>query len=485
MTGTMREARVPPQDLSAERAALSAMLQGTATSREAIAKAVADLKTDDFYRGAHQEIYGAIRGLFESGEAIDSITVCDRLRRDGTLESAGGPAYVAGLIDEVSIATNIEEYVKIVRAKATLRRLMDVGHVLFGKAAENREEPDELLNAMSQRLYDIAQERLQFGLMPMKGTLLSEVEKVEALASRAATEGAMLTGLPTGYHWLDQLTSGLQKGEMVVLAARPGMGKTSFALNIAENVAAQRKVPVLIFSLEMSAHSLVRRMICAHAKVNSHDVRRGRLYAEDRSRILNGAAVLHDLPIWIDESSRLTPMQVRARARRVLGETGAFDGLIIIDYLQMMDAVAEDDGGRYESRQQEITSISRGIKAVAKDLNVPVLVLSQLSRAPERRDTGAKTQGGSKPRLSDLRESGAIEQDADVVMFIYRDPIDAQEGEGTAEHQGYVARVSVAKQRNGPTGTFRLYFHRSYTAFGPLSDSGFMPDDENLLPEDE
>jgi len=238
-------------------------------------------------------------------------------------------------------------------------------------------------------------------------------------------------------------------------------------------VAQQKKVPVLVFSMEMSAHSLVRRLLCAHARVDSQSVRRGNPYPEDRAKLFQAASVLHELPIWIDESSRLTPLELRARARRVLGETRATEGqgLIIVDYLQLMDYNAEGFAQRPENRQQEITAISRSMKAVAKELNVPVIVLSQLSRAPERREV-------NKPRLSDLRESGAIEQDADVVTFIYRDPKDSPEGGMEGDQQSYMARVSVAKQRNGPTGTFPLMFNRAYTRFDQIESSQLLPDDE-------
>jgi replicative DNA helicase len=460
--------------VNAERATLSAMLQGTEASTEAVAKAAGQLLVEHFYRTSHADIYRAIRELFEAGEKVDLITVCDRLKRMGRLDAAGGEAYVAGLVDEIAIASNVEEYAKIVKDKATMRKLSEVGYQLFDRAAKDQLAPDDLLNQASHYLYELAQDRLEGGLQKIEKVIISEIEKVETLQAQAGGEESMMTGLPTGFHWLDQVTSGLQRGELIVLAARPGMGKTSFAMNIAEHVARVKKVPVLFFSLEMSAHGLVRRLICAQARVDSHDVRRGRLFAEDRTRLMNAASILHDLPIWFDESSWLMPIQVRARARRILGETGKFDGLIIVDYLQLMDFSSEGGGGRPESRQQEITAISRSMKSVAKELNVPVMVLSQLSRAPERRGDAA-----AKPRLSDLRESGAIEQDADVVIFIYRDPRDNPEGEGSRPDRPYVARLCVAKQRNGPTGTFRLVFNRAYTRFdNPAEMDELMPEDE-------
>lgn len=461
--------RVPPQSLEAERAALGAMLLGSDASREAIAKAVAGLSVPDFYRTSHQRLYAAICSLFEHGEKVDLITVTESLRKTGALEDAGGTSYVAGLVDEIPLVANIEEYTRIIKDKATMRRLMEIGGNLYGRAVEDSMAVEELLNNVSQLIYDVSQHRFQGGMQPLKQLVLPEIEKVEQLTARAASETGMLTGLPTGFRWLDDLTSGLQSGELHVVAGRPGMGKTSFALNIAEHVCLHRKVPVLIFSMEMSAPALVRRLLCSHARVDSQSVRRGQLYGEDRVKLLQAAGVLNDLTIWIDESSRLTPLELRARARRVLGELHATEGLVIVDYLQLMDIGGEGFGRRTENRQQEITSICRSLKAVAKDLNVPVLVLSQLSRAPERRES-------SKPRLSDLRESGAIEQDADVVIFIYRDPNDRPE-EGT-NPQGTVTRIGVAKQRNGPTGSFQVYFNRSYTRFDDIETSQLYPDEE-------
>lgn len=469
--------RVPPQSLEAERAALGALLLGTEPSREALAKVVSSLSVQDFYRTGHQRIFAAVRGLFERGEKVDLITVTESLRRAGELETAGGHVYVAGLVDEIPLVTNIEDYAKIIKDKSVMRRLMEVGSDLFGRASEDATTPDALVDSASQLLYEIAQQRYAGGMKPIREFVLPEIEKIEALAARGGTEPGMLTGVGTGFRHLDELTLGLQAGEMIVLAARPGMGKTSFALNIAEHVALSRTAPVLVFSLEMTARSLVRRLVCAHARVDSQSVQRGHLFAEDRAKIAQAFGVLNDLPLWIDESSRLTPLELRARARRVLGEARAAEGqgLIIVDYMQMMDFHAEGSGMRPENRQQEITAISRSLKAVAKELAVPLVVLSQLSRAPERRE-GPK----SRPRLSDLRESGAIEQDADVVVFLYRDPKDMEEGveQEAGAPSGHVTRVSVSKQRNGPTGAFDLYFNRSYTRFDNLDRTSVEAEDE-------
>ncbi len=464
--------KVPPQSLEAERAALGAMLLGNEASREAIAKLVSKVQVDDFYRTAHQKLYAGIRAIFDKGEKVDMITVTEWLRKNDSLEQAGGHSYIAGLVDEIPLVSNVDEYARIISEKAVMRRLMEVGNDLFGRAIEDAMPVDDLVNGVSQILYEIAQDRFSGGMQPINQYVLHEIEKVEQLMARAGEIG-LITGLPTGFELLDQLTSGLHPAELIVLAARPGMGKTSFALNVAEHIAMHRKVPVLIFSLEMSAQSLVRRLLCAHARVDSQSVRRGQLFGEDRARIMQAFGVLNELPIWIDESSRLTPIELRARARRILGEAKApeGEGIIIVDYMQMMDCHADGTGGRPENRQQEITAISRSLKAVAKELKMPVLVLSQLSRAPERRDD-------SRPRLSDLRESGAIEQDADVVIFLYRDKKDATDVPQGEMQMGWVTRLSVAKQRNGPTGAFPLYFNRQYTRFDLLETSQLVAEDE-------
>ncbi len=464
--------RVPPQSLETERAALAAMLLGNDASREAIARMVSRVQVRDFYRTGHQKLYSAIRDLFEKGEKVDMITVTEWLRKNEALEVAGGHSYVAGLVDEIPLVANIDDYARIISEKSVMRRLMEVGSDLFGRASEDAIGADDLVNTVSQVLYEIAQNRFSGGMQKINTLVMQEIEKVERLASRQ--DGSMITGLSWGFPILDQLTSGLHPGELVVLAARPGMGKTSLALNVAESVGLRRQVPVLIFSLEMSAQALVRRLLCSHARVDSQSVRRGQLFGEDRARIMQAFGVLNDLPLWIDESSRLTPIELRARARRVLGEAHAAEGegLIIVDYMQMMDCYIEGSGNRPENRQQEITAISRSLKAVAKELKMPVLVLSQLSRAPERRGDDAR------PRLSDLRESGAIEQDADVVIFIYRDRKDqSDQAQGEIE-QGWVTRLSVAKQRNGPTGAFRLFFNRQYTRFDLLADGQLVAEDE-------
>jgi len=468
--------RVPPQSIEAERAAMGAMLLGDDSGREAISKIVSTVKVEDFYRPAHQKIYSAIRSLFESGEKVDLVTIHDFLSKAGNVESAGGYSYLAGLLDEIPLVANAEEYARIIKEKSVMRRLMEVGSRLYGSASEDALPVDDLLNQTGQTLYEIAQQRFTGGMRPLHQLILPEIENLERLVARASSDPGMITGLPTGFPLLDQLTSGLQDGELIVIAARPGMGKTSFVLNIAEHVAVNKRIPVLIFSLEMTAHSLIMRMLCAHAGVDSQSLRRGQLFPEERSKLLQAAAVLNDMTIWIDDSSRMSPIELRAKARRVLGETRAQGALIIVDYLQEMDFGSESDRGRGmrpENRQQEIALISRSLKGVAKELNLPVVVVSQLSRALEKRE-GVK----SKPRLSDLRESGAIEQDADVVVFLYRDPkYSSEDDEPTDDQQGYVTRVNVAKQRNGPTGAFQLYFQRSHTKFTPV-DTHLMSEEE-------
>ena len=464
---------LPPHSLEAERWALGAMMLGTDASQEAVAVAAGMITEQDFYRASHQAVFRAILQLSERGEKVDLVTVADALGRAGDLESAGGRAYLAGLLDEMPLVANLESYLKIIQEKSSMRRLMDIGHRLLGSATAGVGEAEALIQAATQRLYEVSITGTRGGLVSVKKMVLPTMEKLTTLSQRAMSEEGFITGLPTGFHWLDQMTSGLQGGEMIVLAARPGMGKTSLALNIAMNVAEAKGIPVLIFSIEMSAHDLVLRLLCSRAQVDSHDVRKGRLYGEDRNKIHLAANILNEMPIWIDESSRLTPLEVRSRVRRVLGETKAPQALVIVDYMQLMDFTVDWGGSRPENRQQEITSISRSLKAVAKELGIPILVLSQLSRAPERRD-----EKKIRPRLSDLRESGSIEQDADAVLMIYQDPAENRPPEDGSIPLVINARVALAKNRNGPTGTFPLEFHKPFTRF-------YHREHHQLLPEDE
>ena len=360
VSNTAVSSRVPPQSIEAERAAIGAMLLGDDSGREAISKIVSVLKIEDFYRPAHQRIYSAIRTLFESGEKVDLVTVHDFLGKAGDVEGAGGYSYLSGLLDEIPLVANTDEYAAIIKEKSVMRRWMEIGSRLYGSAAEDAVPVDDLLNQTGQTLYEIAQQRFQTGMRPLHQLILPEIEKIEKLVARSSSEPGMLTGLPTGYPLLDHLTSGLQNGELVVIAARPGMGKTSFVLNIAEHVALNKRIPVLIFSLEMTAHSLIMRMLCSHARVDSQSLRRGQLYPEERARLLQAAAVLNDMTIWIDESSRMTPLELRAKARRVLGEAKAQEAMIVVDYLQLIRE-RED----FRSRHLEVSHIIRRIKEIA------------------------------------------------------------------------------------------------------------------------
>jgi replicative DNA helicase len=465
--------RVPPQNLEAERACLGAMLLGHEGSREAIAKAVVLAAPRDYYRTGHQKIADAIASLFNQGEKVDLITVAEHLRKSGDLQLVGGEAYIAGLVDEMPLVANIEEYAGIIKEKAVLRRLMEIAARLYGNASEDATPGGEVLNNASQSLYDLMQDSMRGNMLKMESLVLNEVEHIEALSSRATTD--MVTGIATGFKQLDEMTSGLQRGELIVIAARPGQGKTSFMMNMVDNVCNKHKnTPVIVFSLEMSASSLVRRMICAHARVDSQRVRRGHLYPEDKANLMQSYPILSQQNIWIDDSSRLTPLELRAKARRVIAESKAQDAVVIVDYLQLLDAGHERNQARMESRQAEIAFISRTLKGVAKDLNVPVVVASQLSRAMDKRD-----EKNRRPRLSDLRESGAIEQDADVVVFLYREEKKADaSGQKEDMRHGWVSQCSIAKQRNGPTGRFQLYFNREFTRFDSIENSEIQPEDE-------
>lgn len=441
--------RLPPQALDAERSVLGSML----LSRDAIATAIQHLEDVVFYRDAHRKIWKAIIELFDRNEAVDMVTLVEELKKRKELEAVGGVSYLTTLDQFVATAGNIEHYCKIVREKAILRQLIEVGTGIVGEAFDGREDPSDLLDRAEQAIFAISDDRLRVGFQPMRQLVLQGYSAIEEYRQRKVH----VTGVPSGFYDLDEMTAGFQKSDFVVIAGRPSMGKTAFAMNIAENVAVRLKTKdrhaVALFSLEMSKEALVQRLMCSAAKVDIHKIRRGYASAEEYKRLQNAAAQLHEAPIYIDDSAAIGILEVRAKARRLVSEIPL--GLIIVDYLQLIRGPQSA-----ENRQQEISSISRSLKALAKELQVPVLALSQLSRAVE-------TRGGSKrPVLSDLRESGAIEQDADVVLFIYRPEVyetDPSKMDGKSE-------IIIAKQRNGPTGSVNLAFLRECTRFESLRD---------------
>lgn len=433
--------RIPPQNLEAEQSVLGAML----IEAEAIPKVLEILRPDDFYREAHSLILLATMKLFERGEAVDLVTVTEELRQRGHLEDAGGAAYLASLASAVPTAANVEYYARIVEEKGVLRKLINTATSIVASGYEGKDDVEYLLDQAEQQIFGLAQRRSLKSYASIKTVLMEAFERIEHLYNNKGG----VTGVPTGFKDLDMLTSGLQPSELIVVAARPSMGKTVLCLNIARNVAVDSKIPVAIFSLEMSRDQLAQRLLCADAGVDGQRLRTGFLTEADWPKLSIALGRLSEAPIFIDDTPGATVIDIRAKARRIKAEHGL--GLVIIDYLQLMNG-----NRRSENRQQEISEISRSLKALARELNVPVVALSQLSRAVEQRQD-------RRPMLSDLRESGAIEQDADVVAFIYRDEYYNAE----TEKKG-IAELLISKQRNGPTGNVELFFRKELSRFDNL-----------------
>ena len=443
-------ARIPPHSDDAEKAVLGSML----ASPEAVTAAIQQLTADTFYDPRHAKIWRAMTDLFERSAPIDLVTVAEELKRRGDFDAVGGFSYLTSLDQHVTHAGNVESHAKIVLEKQTLRRMIDVSRSIVDAAYEQKEDSRTLLDSAEQRVFEIANDQLRSGFVSMNKLVLQSFTSIEEYRQRKVH----VTGTPSGYYDLDELTAGFQKSDLVVIAGRPSMGKTSFALNIAENVAVRAKPkdrrPVGVFSLEMSKDALVQRMLCSLARVDIHKIRRGYASADEYRRLQNAAAQLHEAPIWIDDTAAISILEMRAKARRLAASEGQL-GMIVVDYLQLVHG---PDSA--ENRQQEISTISRSLKALAKELETPIVALSQLSRAVE-------TRGGAKrPMLSDLRESGAIEQDADVVLFVYRPEVYETE----PEKRDGKAEIIVAKQRNGPIGTVDLAFLSECTRFESLRE---------------
>jgi replicative DNA helicase len=430
--------KVPPQSLEAERAVLGAILLEPAL----LPRAIELLVPEEFYKEAHRKIFAAMIRLFERGESPDVILVAEALRRDGLFEEIGGHTLLAMLQEEGTVATQFQAYAAVVREKALLREMIRVAHEIVEEGYEATDDVPALLDRAEQMLFRISQRRFQRTAFPVREILDDAIKHIEMLYHRKED----ITGLPTGFNELDKLTSGLQRSDFVIIAGRPSTGKTAFALNLAAHAAVGLGRPTLVFSLEMSKEQLVQRLLCAEARVDSRKVRSGYLQEPEWRRIIVAAGRLHEAPLFIDDTANLSVLEARAKARRIQAEHRL--ELVVIDYLQLMQG-----RWRAENRQQEISEISRSLKALAKELSVPVVALSQLSRAVEAR-------GDALPRLSDLRESGALEQDADVVMFIFRE----EEYKPTEENRG-VAEIIIGKQRNGPTGMLKLAFIKEYTRF--------------------
>jgi replicative DNA helicase len=438
--------RKPPYSPEAETSVLGGML----IDGDAVARAIEVVDDSMFYREANRRVFRAMARLFQRGEVIDPITVSEELKKTDEIDAIGGMPYLAELLDAVPTAANVEYHARIVRERALLRRLIDASSQIIRGAYEVGERTvDEVLDEAEQRIFQVAQSHDREGFVWIKKILYPAFERIEQL--QAARGG--ITGVSSGYTDLDELTGGFQKGDLVILAARPSMGKTSLVVGIGLHAAIVHQVPVAIFSLEMSKEQIVQRMLCHEGLVDLGSLLRGRLSEDDYVRLAQAAGHLNTAPIWIDDSGGLTPIEMRAKARRLKADQPNL-GLIVLDYIQLMQSGA----GNAENRQQEVSQISRSLKALAKELGVPILALSQLSRAPEQRTD-------HRPQLSDLRESGALEQDADLVMFLYRPERYTTAEE--AEEKGLVGRseLIVGKQRNGPTGTVELFFRKECTRF--------------------
>jgi replicative DNA helicase len=428
-----------PHSLDAERCVLGSII----LENDSIYQVLDQLSGDDFYAESHKVLYDRFVELITKSRGVDLVILKEELSRLGELEQVGGITYIASLIDSVPTARNISHYAQIIKERAALRRLILAGYEIIDSCYKQEEETEEILNKAEQKIFSIAENRLTTGFAALRDLADSAWNRINYLHENPG----VLTGLPTGFVDFDNMTSGLQPSDLIVVAGRPSMGKTAFALNIAQHAGTKLKKTVGIFSLEMSKEQLMLRFICSEAQVNAHRLRSGECTREEWSRLMKAMAVLTDASIFVDDSSGLTPLDMGAKARRLKAEHGC--DLLIVDYMQMMRMK-----GRYDNRQQEITAISRSLKEIAKELSVPVMALSQLHRGPETRGKD------HKPMLSDLRESGAIEQDADVVCFIYREEV----YDATEENRG-LAEILVRKQRNGPIGDIPLVFLKEWTRF--------------------
>ena len=430
-----------PQNVEAERSVLGGVL----LDNHALNMAIEKLKPEDFFLDQHRRIFVHMIVLGEAQQPIDLVTLCDQLRRKGELEAAGGAAYLAQLVDGVPRVSHLEHYARIVKEKSLLRGLIHATQAIQQTALDAEEDPDAILDQAESSIFQLAEDRIRVGLVPMKEVVRDNIERLE----RVITEGKRITGLATGYSDLDNLTSGLQNSELIILAARPSVGKTALALNIAENTAVNNHTSVAIFSLEMSKESLLMRLLASMAQIDAHKFRTGRVAREDWKPMTQTLAQLSEAPLWIDDSGSATVTEIGAKARRLKRDRGL--QLVIVDYLQLIAA-----RGRFSNRNEEVSSITRGLKGLAKELKVPVIVLSQLTRAPEHETRS--------PQLADLRDSGAIEQDADVVLFIHRPNLFKKKGEVTEEERAQTELI-IAKQRNGPVDKLPFVFLGKFTRF--------------------
>ncbi len=430
--------RMPPQNIEAERSTLGSML----LEKEAIYKSIEFLKSDDFYREAHRVIFEVVTQLANKGEPVDIITVSEDLKQHDMLDKIGGVAYLTALANSVPTAANVEYYARIVEEKALLRSIITAATDIVTMGYAGADDVGIILDEAEKKIFQISQKRNVKGFVNLKNILIETFERIEKIYE---SKGGV-TGMPTGFPDLDRMTAGFQQSDLIIIAARPSMGKTTFALNIARNVAVEKKIPVVIFSFEMSKEQLALKLLCSEAGVDNQRIRTGTLMDSDWPRLSNALGRLSDCNIFIDDSPGLTALDIRARTRRIKAENGL--GLIVIDYLHLMQS-----RNRSENRQQEVSEISRSLKSLARELSIPVIALSQLSRAVEQRTD-------KRPYLADLRESGSLEQDADLVAFLYREDYYNPETDNKN-----ITELIISKQRNGPVGTVEMLFQREYSKF--------------------
>jgi replicative DNA helicase len=435
--------KLPPQHIEAEQSVLGGIL----IENEAINRVTEILDVDDFYRDAHRKIYNALHNLSERDEPADLITLTNELRKSDQLDSIGGASYLASLIDSVPTAANIEYYARIVKEKAILRKVIQTSTEIITQGYEDRGDVEGFLDEAERAIFEISEKRVRPSFYPIREIVKESFTTIEKLFRKKEA----VTGVPSGFKELDRMTAGFQPSDLIIIAGRPSMGKTAFCLDVAEYAAIGNKIPVAIFSLEMSKEQLVIRMLCSQANVEGTRLRTGYLNESDWPKLTIAAGNLSDAPIYIDDTAALSALELRAKARRLKSEHGL--GMVIVDYLQLMRGRT-----RVESRQQEISEISRSLKALAKELTIPVIAVSQLSRKTEERT-------GNRPQLSDLRESGAIEQDADLILFIYRDEVYNRDPDNPNRGK---AEVIIGKQRNGPIGKIDLAFLDKFTTFKDL-----------------
>ncbi len=435
--------KLPPQNVEAEQSVLGGIL----IENEAVNKVMEILTADDFYRDAHSRIFNALISLSERDEPADLITLTNELRKIDQLDSIGGASYLASLIDSVPTAANIEYYAKIVKEKAILRKLIQTSTEIITQSYQDRGDVEGFLDEAERAIFEISEKRVKPSFYSIRDIVKESFKTIERLFEKKE----LVTGVPSGFKELDRYTAGFHASDLIIVAGRPSMGKTALCLNLSQYAAIEKRIPVAIFSLEMSKEQLVIRMLCSEAQVEGTRLRTGFLTESDWPKLTLAAGNLSDAPIFIDDSAAISVLELRAKARRLKGEHGL--GMLIIDYLQLMKGRT-----RVESRQQEISEISRSLKALAKELNIPVIAVSQLSRKTEERT-------GNRPQLSDLRESGAIEQDADLILFLYRDEVYNRSEDNPNKGK---AELIIGKQRNGPIGKIELAFLDKFTAFKEL-----------------